>query len=117
MGHTLALKMKSASPESKDKVIAHKACGKASWTIFRRMVIDGATAVAYIFQGKANFFRCVVDAHKEFKKLRKGTDEAKVREFLEKSSSELKIEGIIKKRIIPHGVLSPKRMLSNLHDS
>ena len=115
--YTLALSSRDSSPEAKAESIARKACRKASRKIFRRMLIDGATALAYIFQGKGAFYKCVVDAHKEFKKQRKGTDESKVKEFLEKSPSGLKIEGFTKKRIIPYGVLFSERMLSDLHDS
>lgn len=43
---------------------------KAVWRIFLRKIIDGITAVAYLFQGKPAFFKAVIEAHREYRKLR-----------------------------------------------
>ena len=64
-----------------------------------------------------DFFRSVMDAHKEFKKLRKGINENDVKSFLEKAGEGTKVSGIVRKRIIPFGVLFPEKMLSSLHDN
>ncbi|MEN6617991.1 MAG: glycosyltransferase family 2 protein [Rikenellaceae bacterium] len=39
--------------------------------IFARMVVDGLSAVAYIIQGKTGYFASVVDAHKDFRKIKR----------------------------------------------
>ncbi|MEG1290173.1 MAG: glycosyltransferase family 2 protein [Bacteroidales bacterium] len=43
--------------------------------IFKRMCIDGLSGIAYILQGKFSYFKAVLNAHKDFRKMKK---EAKV---------------------------------------
>ncbi len=113
---TYSLEMRKDNSLDKVKIV-HKACRKAKRKLFWRMVIDGCTAVAYILQGKTDFFRSVMDAHKEFKKLRKGINENDVKSFLEKAGKSTSVSGIVRKRIIPFGVLFPEKMLASLHDN
>lgn len=40
--------------------------------IWRRMVLDGLSALVYLFQGRKEAFKAVRDAHQEFKVLRSG---------------------------------------------
>ena len=111
--YTYALRLrKKHSPEK----AAEKACEKASRKIFMRMVIDGCTAVAYLLKGKASFFKSVITAHGEFKKLRRGISKERVLSFIGKASEKTSVEGIVKKRIIPFGVLFPEKMLEKIHD-
>ncbi len=39
--------------------------------IFKRMCIDGLSAIAYLLQGKVSYFKAVLRAHKEYKQMRK----------------------------------------------
>lgn len=45
---------------------------KARSVIFLRMVLDGASAVIYLLQGRKDAFKAVVDAHNEYRDLRTG---------------------------------------------
>ncbi len=42
-------------------------------TIFIRMCIDGASAIAYLLQGKFSFFKAVLTAHRDFCRMKKTT--------------------------------------------
>lgn len=44
---------------------------RARRRIFVRMCMDGCSALVYLFTGRWSFFRAVVDAHKEYRKLRR----------------------------------------------
>lgn len=39
--------------------------------IFTRMCIDGAAAIAYLLMGKVEYFRSVIRAHRDFKRMRR----------------------------------------------
>ena len=45
---------------------------KARLRIFARMVLDGGSAAVYLLTGRAEAFRAVVSAHKEYRKLKAG---------------------------------------------
>lgn len=62
---------------------AHDACRKARKTIFRRKILDGCSASVYLLTGKTKSFKAVIQAHKGFKKMRKGIDQAEVQLFAE----------------------------------
>ena len=49
-----------------------KAARHARRTICLRMVLDGLSAAAYLLGGKPAFFRSVLEAHGEFRRMRKG---------------------------------------------
>lgn len=42
--------------------------------IFARMILDGVSAMIYLLTGRFSFFKAVVSAHKDFKKMRKEID-------------------------------------------
>ena len=63
--------------------------------IIARMLLDGASALVYLFKGKTAFFKAVLEAHREYRKLRlKG-------EIKESPSTP---EGLYKGWIIPKGL-------------
>lgn len=51
--------------------------------IRRRMIIDGLSAAVYLLKGKKDYVRAVLDAHREFKKMRKKSSAVKLRHYLE----------------------------------
>ncbi|MDO5443347.1 MAG: glycosyltransferase family 2 protein, partial [Bacteroidia bacterium] len=51
-----------------------KAFMHARRTIFFRMLLDGASAAVYLLTGKKDYFKAVLEAHREFKALRNGPD-------------------------------------------
>ncbi len=63
--------------------------------IIARMLLDGVSALVYLFKGKTAFFKAVLEAHREYRKLRlKG-------EIKESPSTP---EGLYKGWIIPKGL-------------
>ena len=51
-----------------------KACRRAGRLIFFRMMLDGFSAVIYLLSGKKDCFRAVLDAHREYRKMRTRTN-------------------------------------------
>lgn len=51
-------------------VLGYSGKRNREWHIFIRECIDGLSAIAYLAQGKFNFFMAVVKAHRDYKKMR-----------------------------------------------
>ena len=60
---------------------AAKACRRASWTIFLRMCLDGCSAAVYLLTGKKDYYKAVIQAHREYRKLSTGTKVADIQEY------------------------------------
>lgn len=71
-----------------------KALRKARRIIFLRMILDGGSALMYLLTGKASYFKAVIEAHREFKRLRRGSDAAQLANWAEQLPPEgICIEG------------------------
>ena len=84
---------------SPDKAAA-RACRKASRTIRTRMVLDGLSAAVYLLSGRADYFRSVVTAHKEFRQNRHGTDVAAVKDYI-LSHKDVEAPALFPRWIVP----------------
>lgn len=60
---------------------APKACRRARWTIFLRMCLDRCSAAVYRVKGDKAAYNAVIEAHKEYKSLRKGIKLADIQEY------------------------------------
>ena len=69
--------------------------GKARRRIFVRKCLDGCSALMFLLQGKWSFYRAVLEAHKEYRKLRKPG---------ELLPNPAKPEGIYNGWIVPKGL-------------
>ncbi len=69
--------------------------GKARRRILVRMCLDGASALLFLVQGKWSFYRAVLEAHREYRKLRKPG---------ELLPNPAKPEGIYNGWIVPKGL-------------
>lgn len=76
-----------------------KARHKARWRIFCRMCLDGASAMVYIFTGHIDFYKAVVQAHKEYRQLRSAGPIP---------SSPHRPDGLYDGWIVPRGLFSRK---------
>lgn len=65
-----------------------KAVRKARRTIFVRMLLDGGAAGIYLLALRFRYFKAVVRAHRDFRRLRKSTDAVAVRDYIEKSQAK-----------------------------
>ena len=77
-----------------DGLSPRKALRKARRIIFLRMILDGGSALMYLLTGKASYFKAVIEAHREFKRLRRGSDVAQLANWAEQLPPEgIRIEG------------------------
>ncbi len=77
-----------------DGLSPRKALRKARRIIFLRMILDGSSALMYLLTGKASYFKAVIEAHREFKRLRRGSDAAQLANWAEQLPPEgICIEG------------------------
>lgn len=77
-----------------------KAKKKAKRTIFLRMCLDGMSAIAYLLMGKFSYFKAVIDAHSDYRKMVKVVKT----ESLTQNSNISDIKGIFKGWIIFKGI-------------
>lgn len=97
------------------KKLAVKACRKARCLIFKRMVIDGAAAAAYLLTLKPSFFKAVVNAHAEYRKMAVRTGPEDIDKYLRRwcgSGERPVVRGIFPHWIIPMALVRGKRTFS-----
>ena len=74
---------------------------KARLRIFVRKCLDGAAAAVFLLKGRTDSFKAVLDAHKEYRTLRRP---------MPKVSAEAKaVKGIVGKWILPHALFRNKK--------
>ena len=72
-----------------------------------RMVIDGLTGAAYLLMLKRDYFKAVIDAHKEFRQLSKRPGAEEVNDWLSESAAKRprpQVQGIYPHWIIPMAI-------------
>ena len=115
----------SVSSDSLTK-LSGKACRKAGRTIFSRMIVDGLTGLAYLAMFKWNYFRAVIDAHREFRAMSRNTDRDSIKQYLSiwlpvgnaspYSSKIPNITGIYPHWIIPRAILSKDKTFGYIRE-
>ncbi len=79
LAQSLALEaMEKGLPPEK---AARKGCRGAKRTLLLRRLLDGLSALVYLFSGKPAYFRSVLEAHKAFRKIRKGIILEEIRSY------------------------------------
>ena len=71
---------------------------KARWRIFIRKCLDGASALVFLLKGRTASFKAVIEAHREYRALRRPV--AKI------SGKPIEVKGLVGKWIIPHALFS-----------
>ena len=61
----------AAGQNERDSRLELKSRKKARWRIFQRMVLDACSALVYLFTGRWSFFKAVLQAHREYRQLRR----------------------------------------------
>lgn len=64
------------------EVCIHSGVNKAKGLIFRRMCLDGLSAAVYLVTGRFKYVKAVVDAHREFRAMRRYPSERSIRKYL-----------------------------------
>ena len=91
--------------------LSDKAAGKARRTITFRMLLDGCAAAIYLMTFRIQYFKAVVKAHRDFRKMRKGTGASETAEFLVRRITDGKdneIHGFFDGLMIPRALLGMK---------
>lgn len=95
--------------------IAAKAVRKASRKIFWRMVIDGLSGIAYLLMFKQDYFKAVIEAHKEFRALSHKPETAAVAGYLADSGNAC-VCGIYDKWMIPRALILRNRIFASVRN-
>lgn len=83
---------------------------KARGRIFRRMVLDDCSAAVYLVTLKAACFKAVMEAHREYRKLRTRVTRQDVQEYIESKGSRAVVRGWYRKWIIPQAIFCGKHI-------
>ncbi len=83
---------------------------KARRRIRMRMVLDGCSAAVYLAAFKPDCFRAVIDAHREYRKLRTTVTRQEVLEYIGRKGKQATVRGWYRKWIIPQAIFSGKRI-------
>lgn len=93
---------------------AKKAVRKAGRRICTRMVLDILSASAYLLTLKIGCFKAVMKAHREFCKLRKGTDVKMTVGYLREHGDRGNVTGMYRKWIIAESFLRGKDIFKSI---
>ncbi len=112
---TFALKMYGEGMEIEKA--AAKGSGKAARRIFARKCLDGLSAGVYLLTGKLSYFKAVLEAHKEVRKLEgSGKSADKTAAYLTEYGGKASVTGIYRKWIILESMLSGGRIFSSINE-
>ena len=86
---------------------AQRGIRRARRRIFERMVLDGMSAIVYLLTFKWSYFKAVIRAHNDFRRLKTQADVTRLAEYLPEGSKKAKLWGIYPHWIIPRAILRP----------
>ena len=84
---------------------AQRGIRRARQRIFERMVLDGMSAMVYLLTFKWSYFKAVIRAHNDFRRLKTQADVTRMAEYLPEGSKKAKLWGIYPHWIIPRAIL------------
>lgn len=117
LAKTYAARLQSGRDEIADRqkihAMAKKACRKARSLIFKRMLIDGCAAMAYLLKFNMASFKAVIEAHNEFKESGIRPDINGIETYL-KSCGDIKVHGIYSKSIIFQAFIHGRKIFRNI---
>ncbi len=105
----------------KNGMPAEKAAEKgqrlAGCRIFQRKCLDGLSAMVYLLTGKLEYFKAVLKAHKEYRRLLKGgaPQTEAIKEYLAIYGAKASITGIYSKWIILRSILKGKKIFKSIN--
>lgn len=107
LAYTYALE-KIKTQESTPDAAASYGISKASRTIFTRMILDGCSAAVYLATFRLSYFKAVIKAHKDFRKLKHSPEKESISGFLSRNAELPEVTGIYNGWMIPHALLKRK---------
>lgn len=93
---------------------AQRGIRRARRRIFERMVLDGMSAIVYLLTFKWSYFKAVIRAHNDFRRLKTQADVTRLAEYLPEGSKKAKLWGIYPHWIIPRAILRPTTLRQTL---
>ena len=93
---------------------AQRGIRRARRRIFERMVLDGMSAMVYLLTFKWSYFKAVIRAHNDFRRLKTQADVTRLAEYLPEGSKKAKLWGIYPHWIIPRAILRPTTVPQSL---
>lgn len=101
-----------------EKYIKHGKIGKASAAGLRkaafmlklRMILDGISAAIYFITGRYSYFKSVLEAHREYKKLQRKVSREEVGEYISVQGKKAFIRGWYNGWIVPQALITKKKV-------
>ena len=93
---------------------AQRGIRRARRRIFERMVLDGMSAIVYLLTFKWDYFKAVIRAHNDFRRLKTQADVTRLAEYLPEGSKKAKLWGIYPHWIVPRAILRPTTLPQSL---
>ena len=93
---------------------AQRGIRRARRRIFERMILDGMSAMVYLLTFKWSYFKAVIRAHNDFRRLKTQADVTRLAEYLPEGSKKAKLWGIYPHWIIPRAILRPTTLPQSL---
>ena len=84
---------------------AQRGIRRARRRIFERMILDGMSAMVYLLTFKWSYFKAVIRAHNDFRRLKTQADVTRLAEYLPDGGKKAKLCGIYPHWIIPRATL------------
>ncbi len=84
---------------------ADKALRRSRLTIFVRKLLDGCSAAVYLLTGRTAFVKAVLDAHREYGRMRRTVTAQELNEYLERWSGKAAVAGIWQGSIVLQSIL------------
>ena len=114
LAETFAL-MHCRKGESSEKAAA-KGLAQARRRIFLRKMLDGLSAAVYLATFKADCFKAVCKAHREYRKLRNTPDRKDILAFVRQHGDKAGVSGIYRKWIIMESLLKGENIFSSIKE-
>lgn len=114
LAFTYALEASSRSKNYADAAAA--GYRKARITIFKRKILDGFSAIVYLCTFKKSFFNAVLEAHREYRKLRRTVGKAEVETWLGNGARKAVPKGIYPGWFVPKAMIGKKSFFMEIHD-
>lgn len=94
---------------------AAKGIRKAHRTIFRRMFLDGCAAMIYLLSFKFSYFKAVLKAHGEYRKLYTEPSQEEIAVWLKKQGKIAGVDAMYRKWIVPMALMHGKKIFRILN--
>ena len=99
-----------------EEIAAEKGIRAAEKTIRIRMMLDMLSAMVYLFTFRFKSFKAVLNAHREYRKLKRGNMKEDVMTFL-RDSKGIEVKHIYGRWIVLQYILHGKDMFAGIHEN